>query len=313
MINHKLRNLDKKEINEIITREYWCSVDRDNDQTVPLDLTNLIEFKTYEGWIGIINLYSWFQYFFMHQRGMSFESWNKDELIELFLNTYIPIDIVYSEYTYTQIVEAFPVSVTTEYLYSLLSFSSKQGKVWISSLPKLDSKSLSAKLSNQLIKRFKLNVYFLLGESTISTKLLSRLKLGDALLVSFQCEYIMLENNILGKYSIKDENVIFENNEDLTHKDFSDNEYIDRLQERLGVLPLDDLPISLTYILQQSKLTIGELQDLFRGKVLPCEEDNYKKIIIQANGINLAQGELIWLEDKPAILINSLEDGNATK
>lgn len=104
-----------------------------------------------------------------------------------------------------------------------------------------------------------------------------------------------------------------ENNDDLKQQDFDTQNAISSINEKLGTIPLNELPISLTFILQQSKVTLGELQDFFSGRVFPCKLDNYKKIIIQANGITLAQGELIWLEERPAILINSLENGHALK
>nr|WP_255556860.1 FliM/FliN family flagellar motor switch protein [Sodalis sp. dw_96] len=69
---------------------------------------------------------------------------------------------------------------------------------------------------------------------------------------------------------------------------------------------LATVPLKLEFILQRRYLAIGELQQLFKGKVMEIDPAGEKNIEIRANGHLLATGELVQLEDRLGVEITAL-------
>ncbi|XBS70287.1 FliM/FliN family flagellar motor switch protein [Acerihabitans sp. KWT182] len=73
---------------------------------------------------------------------------------------------------------------------------------------------------------------------------------------------------------------------------------------------LTTVPLKLEFILQRRYLEIGELQQLFKGKVMEIDPAGEKNIEIRANGHLLAFGELVQLEDRLGVEITALHSGS---
>ncbi|HGJ5855422.1 FliM/FliN family flagellar motor switch protein [Arsenophonus nasoniae] len=68
----------------------------------------------------------------------------------------------------------------------------------------------------------------------------------------------------------------------------------------------DDIPITLEYILQKRKIPLLELENIFQGKVLPCDLAAENNVKIVANGVLIAKGNIIWIEDRLGVEITHL-------
>ena len=76
---------------------------------------------------------------------------------------------------------------------------------------------------------------------------------------------------------------------------------------------MKNIPIKLEFILQKNAITIGELERIYNGQTLPCNVGFEKNIIIQANGVTVAHGELVLIDDRPAVIISDLGSRHAGK
>ncbi|MFS1563416.1 MAG: FliM/FliN family flagellar motor switch protein [Candidatus Arsenophonus phytopathogenicus] len=66
------------------------------------------------------------------------------------------------------------------------------------------------------------------------------------------------------------------------------------------------IPITLEYILQKNKIPLLELESIFQGKVLPCDLAAENNIKIVANGVLIAKGKIIWIENRLGVEITDL-------
>jgi type III secretion protein Q len=68
-------------------------------------------------------------------------------------------------------------------------------------------------------------------------------------------------------------------------------------------------------VLQQSTLTVAELESFYQGQIIPCHPDAEQNILIVANGTPVAKGELVWVEDRLGIEVKDIyqEAGDAIR
>ncbi|WP_119712441.1 FliM/FliN family flagellar motor switch protein [Arsenophonus endosymbiont of Aleurodicus floccissimus] len=59
-------------------------------------------------------------------------------------------------------------------------------------------------------------------------------------------------------------------------------------------------------MLQKNKIPLSELKSIFQGKVLPCDLAAENNVKIFANGLLIAKGNIIWIEDRLGVEITYL-------
>ena len=68
----------------------------------------------------------------------------------------------------------------------------------------------------------------------------------------------------------------------------------------------DKIPVNLSFILQRKVVSVSDLESLYKGQVMPVEHDIEKRIEIRANGVLLARGEIVNIDDRLGVEINEL-------
>lgn len=74
-------------------------------------------------------------------------------------------------------------------------------------------------------------------------------------------------------------------------------------QRRIGI---NNIPLQLTFIINQITLTLDELSELHIGDVLAAGDGGENSIIICANGALLAKGELVMADERLGVEIQTL-------
>jgi len=267
----------------------------------------LLSFRADSEWQGLIDLHEWFFNVFPESSKLAKESWSNEDVINLFRRCKYPLNLSPVELKYKQLTDHKLFNYNEGSLRQLLQLTTPQGNLWISELPKSLDKKNAPMICKQVMDNITLKLNFSIGNSVISLALLRQLKIGDAVLIKHSNSKLYINNKKIGLYKQKDDlmNVKADHENDYIEQNiYSERNDTPKIQ---GVSLRSQIPVQLTFILQQSIVTVAELECLFNGQVLPCDIDIGKKIVILANGLNIGHGELIWVDEKPGILISSLE------
>lgn len=190
------------------------------------------------------------------------------------------------------------------------TLNTASGKLWINEVSPTEMIKESLLIDSFIIQKIPFNIGILLGSSKISLKLLRRLNIGDVVLINNMCQVVTLNGLYIGEYNQEADGFLVYKN---SNPNFSQKNTI---TDGGGTNMTDSLinrkiPVSISFILQQSVITLSELESLYQGQILPCQMNVEKNIQIQANGLTIAHGELIWIDDCPGVIIQRMEDLNA--
>ncbi len=311
MISQYIRNLDKEYLNKTLLENYFSSKGVAYYYSKPQEGALLVSFKADNSWCGLISLFEWFSFLFPQSSSLARMQLDTKIIFELFVNCNRPLTIPDCSLNYYNLSEQ-KIDIENE-KKSLLTLDTPTGKLWLTNLPVISESKFQSKLNVNKIKSIPFIVDFFIGESLVSADLLKNIQLGDLLLINKNHQKIAVSNFHIGNYVRQENYMIIENSSDsdfeIKNSLSDDNNYSDSLNP----LFQRKIPISISFILQRSTITLAELELFFKGQVLPCKDGVEKNIMIQANGITIAHGELIWLEKRPAVVINRLEDYNASK
>ena len=95
--------------------------------------------------------------------------------------------------------------------------------------------------------------------------------------------------------------------EDFDEEGMMEDEYLLEEEEPEEEMPRlmhrDKIKLNLEFVLQQERLTLDKVESFFQGQILPCRPEAEKNMLITVNGMAIARGELVWLEDRPGVEI----------
>lgn len=266
----------------------------------------LLHFASDTGWEGIIDLQSWFTGVMPQNARMSSASWTVQQLEQLFINSSRPLEGLPAELEYNRL-ESKGVIERKEILDSMYSCLTLYGRIWLHGMPCLAL--LKNSQQRMAVGHLPVTVRFEIGHSLISAKLLKKIRQGDVLLINNVRNLIISDDLILGSFVRDEEGFMFEDdNDDDISTDFMNDDAHTAEPEKL--VPRDKVTINIGFILQQHRISINDLEDLYQGKVLPCQIDAEKNMTITANGVAIARGELVWIEDRMGIEIKELYEGS---
>lgn len=164
---------------------------------------------------------------------------------------------------------------------ALLRVSTELGPVWLSKVPA----PTHPVLDSARLESLPLPLRFELGRSRISLSLLRSVCLGDMLLVQQAAPRVSCHGRVLGRYQRSDEGIVME---------WQTEE--DRPEDGPAVADVRQLPVRLEFVLQQSMVTLAELQQLCQGRLLPVQTGAEQRVEVRANGALLGRGELVQLD-----------------
>lgn len=325
MINQHLRRYSAREL----AGRQWVMVWQQQGYDLSQHLTpgrHLLHFASDTGWQGIIDLEQWFNRRAPQSAALASASWTPEQLSTLFVNCAQPIDGLPPALSYQRLESMGNVvpSFIAEDTYACLT---PQGRVWITAFP--------ADAPQNIIDRqvdthsLPLSIQFQFGYSQISVALLKQIKPGDVVLVNHEKYVMTSQGSELGRFIKTEEGFMFDENQNATtdNHEIEDNLlHNDRLvdvdsvpdgQQAAIVAHLascDSIKVNLDVIMQQSTLTIAELAAFYRGQIIPCHSDAMQNILLMVNGVAIAKGELVWIEDRLGVEIKDMcqEVGNVS-
>lgn len=156
-----------------------------------------------------------------------------------------------------------------------------------------------------------LPVEWIIGNSSLPAVLAAQLAIGDVLLINDATGRVRCQQTMIGAFWQNEEMIMM--NEAYPDDDITPESPVNPFELAIPNV-LMPVPLKVEFILQRRHLTIGELQQLYAGKVLEMDPSGEKNIEIRANGHLIAKGELVQLEDRLGVEITGLlmeqPDGN---
>lgn len=265
---------------------------------------SLLHFRSDSGWEGMVDLRSWFAHVMPESSALSRHAWPVEQLEALFVNSDqpiggLPIELAYQYLDSLGIVES---AVISDSLYSCLT---PHGRVWLYRLPAtVTIKKLAGQFSANYLP---IDISFSIGYSRISIQLLRKAQQGDVLLIGDEQNRMVAEGVVLGKFIRTEEGLMYED-DGMTCDEFIDNDSAEVQEDSASpsLLPRDKIMIKINFILQRSRLSVEELESLYQGCVLPCHLEAENNILITANDVPIAKGEMVWIEDRMGIEIKDI-------
>lgn len=257
----------------------------------------LLRFSTDSGWDGIIDVTTWFGTVAPGLAAQASHAWTLPQLATLFMNSEQPLDHAdLPELLHYQRIDVKGFITSHNQASALCHhvFHGKRGDIWfcdMSSLPEMVNQGEHIHRAG-----IPLTLNFCIGLSTLSTMWLKKIQPGDALFIQHQVSDLMVDNNKIGRFIRLEEGYMFEAAEQV-------------IAPQSGALcsesvhNIEQIPVNLDFIFQQKKITVGELEAIYQGTLLTCDPDAEKNIIIRANGLAIATGQLVWFEERPAVEI----------
>lgn len=275
----------------------------------------LLAFRTDSGWKGVIDLYEWFSKVMPEAAQLAPQLFSDDQLETLFIYSDRPFDIGLPALNYQSLVsngrvdhknfasEAWPALVTA------------QGTIWL--LESAEAVTQQPAIRALDLSYLPVPLHFELGYSTLSLAAVKKIGCGDLLLIRHQACIVTVNGKKTAYYQQREGEYMLE---EYREEDYADDE-MDYSEEEASdddvwqdelTSSRDNIPVRLTFTLEERSVTVAELEQLYQGACLTCTPQAEKNITVRANGMVLAKGELVWVEDRMGVEITSLchEAGN---
>lgn len=265
----------------------------------------LLSFSTNKNWKGIIDLREWLELIKPDLSGLSMYAWKFDELETLFLNSHTLNELLPSELEFNTLYSNGKVNCNdSDYKNIIAMLRTDYGNIWIHDID--NSFNHVSKLEKYKCEHIPVELILRMGFSNITLLTLNKVNVGDILFVNRQTHDVVIQNKVIGHFTNDNGvymiNTIFYN--DNINDTINDDDNLIESSDKLS--SKGDIPITLEYILQKNKIPLSELESIFEGKVLPCDLAAENNIKIVANGVLIAKGNIIWIEDRLGVEITHL-------
>lgn len=301
MISSHLRRTIAQQSNLYQLQQYW------KDRGVVQIAANLpvegmlLKFKVAGTWEGIIDLDEWFINVMPDSARLASRAFSRNQLKELFVNCTVPFTPPHPEWVYEN-VEAELCDISDfQFIETCVAILGDTGKIWIVKWPYPDEDNWLKKKNRPDMSQLPITINFELGRSHIRLALLRQLAEGDVVLINNISSDAVIHSKVVGTYQKIEGNIMFTQYEETYEKESGiETESSPTLTAR------DSIPVQLTFILEQRTVTLAEVENMYRGDVIPYEVNQEKQVIISANGVHIAKGELIWLGESLGIEVTEL-------
>lgn len=288
--------------------------DQSLSKILPVYKQRLLCFIMDTGWSGFIDLEEWYDNTYPKLAGFSSAHIDREKQYELFRLSSDPIILpdfpVYNNWQFTYIGSLRWLEEKTYLkMKEVFSFATAKGRVWVTDVQ--PDQLPGEKETKLLADRIYTIPFFLscqVGTSKISLCLLKQVKRGDIVLIQKKVQHLIIGDKAIGTYSIDNEGIMI----DLDQIDLDEDSLADIVPSPQGDVGINRLqspktiPVTLSFILERKKLNLYELEELTIGKKLDLASDSYKRVTIEANGVTIAMGEMVRIEDNLAVEITAI-------
>lgn len=156
----------------------------------------------------------------------------------------------------------------------------------------------------------------LVGETSLSPRLLNEVSVGDIVLLKTHCEpmqvVIELTSQLRFQAHIDNASLVIdkplknrsENNMEPATAEESTTPELEAVQE--PSVDVNELPVNMTFELAEQEMTLGAISELVPGYCLDLDIDLDTPLAIKANGKIIGRGELIKVANKMGVRVTSL-------
>ncbi|RXZ38336.1 YscQ/HrcQ family type III secretion apparatus protein [Oxalobacteraceae bacterium CAVE-383] len=252
-------------------------------------------------WDGLVRCDEWLAYAAPALAGLALPDGAAQAALALFSATPRPLS---ATFPYRKLTTAGLVSAGDFPEAPLALLHATEAKVWLRALPapaQADA-AIPAAIAGAL-HDLPVTLQFLLGASRLSRGRLSGVAPGDVLLVADHALGMRCNGLVLGWYSINEKGITVDKKLDEPYEDLADAALQAAPEEERALQGgaqdgMARIPVRLEFVLQQNKMTVGELAGLHGGQVFDLAPDAEKSVLVLANGALLGRGELVQLEDR---------------
>jgi type III secretion protein Q len=177
---------------------------------------------------------------------------------------------------------------------SLIALSTPSGAVCFPALPEALWPPLPRA---QWVRDLPLPLSLRLGTSVLSPALLAQVETGDVLLLGHVSKQLVCREQVLFNYSIQQEEIMLE--QAIAAHESPESPANPIVSGR-------QLPLQVEVVLQEMSLTVAQLETLSSGQVLPLNTDAERNVLLRANGVLLARGELVEVSQQLGVQITQL-------
>lgn len=258
-------------------------------------------------WQGVIDGRTWLASHLPQLAALACAARNSDDIIALFNSMEHPLTFEHDALAYRRLHARALQASAQRQTVPVPYLSARECGVWVTHLADLKQPTRSP--VGPRLKHTPVLVELAIGASHLANHIVTKLAIGDVMLITRITQQILCQGRVVGKFWQNEEMIMMEEHYedyDLTETFGSPafgNEHASP-ESLSGTLAA--VPVKLDFILQSRYLDIGELQELFAGKVLEMDPAAEKKVEIRANGIILARGELVQLEDRLGVEVMEL-------
>ena len=269
-----------------------------------------ISFQALSGegvWSGLVDAKEWLAHFAPAMASLA-DYCDEQDMLELFSATPVPFVLTLPNLSYTQLQIGSIVAGNALSEQPLICIRTAQGSVWINDLP--ENLVWQHTALHDQINALPIPLCFILGYSTISLALSAKLAIGDVLLIGQQKFFISTHRNLLGNYQLTEGGIQVENfNADISPDMDGDQPMPPPSDSSTGhdsSAPYGRIPIKLEFVLEERSIPVAELTQLAPGALLELKPDVEQHITIRANGVTLAKGELVQLDNRLGVEIKTI-------
>ena len=175
------------------------------------------------------------------------------------------------------------------------------GDIFICSFDKYYEWILSSKNKISAIAQYQF------GKSTMSFSLLKTLSLGDIVLIdSVDLSLIIGEKKWMRYRWQEGENAVILDEELLVNKAEREELVEDTeitLQKNIELKAIQSIPVTLSFLLASKTMLLEQIEELSPGQQITLPDNTLRHITLIANGVAIAQGELIRVGERLAVEI----------
>ncbi|WP_109419965.1 FliM/FliN family flagellar motor switch protein [Proteus terrae] len=148
---------------------------------------------------------------------------------------------------------------------------------------------------------------FQFGKSTMSFSLLKTLSLGDIVLIdSMDFSLILGEKKWMSYQWQEGENTVVLDEKLFTHE--TEHEVLAEdtemsLQKNIELKGVQSIPVTLSFLLASQVMLLDQIEELSPGQQITLPDNALRHITLIANGVAIAQGELIKIGERFAVEI----------
>ncbi|VVD93086.1 YscQ/HrcQ family type III secretion apparatus protein [Pandoraea commovens] len=221
----------------------------------------------------------------------------------LFTVTATPLHLPMPELRYDVLDVGTPIDGAALPEAMLLKVRAAECPVWLTRVPEVRA-TMPLDVSGV---RFSLDVE--IGRSPARLATLRSIRRGDVLIVRDVKRRLSCAGSVIGGYQQEEgsgmlETYLHDEIEDMMPERAREgDDFGDMAATSGGATSLAQLPVELVFVLQRERMTLAELEQLGRTRVLALQPGAEQHVEVRANGTLLARGELVQLDGRLGVEI----------